>query len=106
MKKLSIIPIAAVTLTISGAWAAESVPVVTNMGNVQGGDIQAAHIIIQKKCTSCHSEQRIDAALTAERDMVKIQQEMERKGAKLNANESEVLGIYWKQRSQMKKSKQ
>jgi hypothetical protein len=30
---------------------------------------------------------------------------MEKKGAKLNANEREVLGIYWKQQNPLKQDK-
>jgi len=78
---------------------------VTNLGNVQGGDVKAAHTVIEKKCTRCHSDKVIDAALSANKDMLKIQREMEKKGVKLNANEQEVLGIYWKQRNPLKKSK-
>ena len=78
---------------------------VTNMGSVLGGDVKAADTVIQTKCTRCHSGKVIDAALFANKDMQKIQQEMEKKGAKLNANEQEVLGIYWKQQNPLKKSK-
>jgi uncharacterized membrane protein len=86
-------------------WAAVEPQGVTNMGNVRGGDTKAAHRIIDSKCTKCHSEKVIDAAITANKDMVKIQQEMEKRGAALNANEREVLGIYWKQQYPLKKSK-
>jgi uncharacterized membrane protein len=75
-------------------WAAQEG---NNLGNVAGGDFKKAHAIIEKKCTTCHSDKRIDAALSSRKDMTKIQQEMEKRGAKLNANEREVLGIYWKQ---------
>jgi len=78
---------------------------VTNMGNVRGGDVKAAHSVIEMKCTRCHSGKIIDAAIFANKDMQKIQQEMEKKGATLNANEREVLGIYWKQQNPLKKSK-
>ena len=76
---------------------------VTNMGNVLGGDVKAARSIIETKCTKCHSNKTIDAALFANKDMQKIQQEMEKKGARLNADEREVLGIYWKQQNPLKK---
>jgi len=78
---------------------------VSNMGNVRGGDVQAAHGIIEKKCTRCHNMKRIDAAIFANKDMVKIQQEMEKKGAKLDSNERDVLGIYWKEQNPLKKQK-
>jgi hypothetical protein len=75
------------------------------MGSVLGGDVKSADIVIQTKCTRCHSGKVIDAAIFANKDMQKIQQEMEKKGAALNANEQEVLGIYWKQQNPLKKGK-
>jgi uncharacterized membrane protein len=84
-------------------WAAEAPKGVSNMGNVRGGDIQAAQGIIEMKCTKCHSGTVIDAAISANKDMLKIQKEMEKKGAALNANERDVLGIYWKQQNPLKK---
>ena len=76
---------------------------VTNMGNVIGGDYQAAHGVIEKKCTKCHSEKVIDAAISDRKDMSKIQLEMEKKGATLNSGERDVLGIYWKELNPLKK---
>ncbi|QEM70108.1 cytochrome C [Geobacter sp. FeAm09] len=85
-------------------WAAQDGPATgKNLGNVVGGDFKKAHAVIEKKCTVCHSDKRIDAALSSGKDMAKIQQEMERRGAKLNAGEREVLGIYWKQQNPLKK---
>jgi cytochrome c-type biogenesis protein CcmH/NrfF len=79
---------------------------VSNMGNVRGGDTtQAAHGIIEKKCTTCHSDKLIDSAFTAKKDMAKIQLDMEKKGAKLNSKEQEVLGIYWKSQNPLKQAK-
>jgi hypothetical protein len=37
--------------------------------------------------------------------MVKIQLDMEKKGAKLDASERDVLGIYWKSQNPLKKAK-
>jgi hypothetical protein len=78
---------------------------VTNLGSVLGGDVTEADSVIESKCTRCHGGKIIDAAIFANKDMQKIQQEMEKKGAALNANEQEVLGIYWKQQNPLKKSK-
>lgn len=80
----------------SSLWAAEGPQAGNNLGNVRGGDFAAAQSIIEKKCTRCHSGKRIDAALSGNKDMTRIQREMERKGAELNAHEREVLGVYWK----------
>ena len=68
-----------------------------DLGNVIGGNAKKAHGIIEKKCTSCHSKDKIDVALSSGKDMNAIQKDMEKRGVKLNSNESEVLGIFWKQ---------
>jgi uncharacterized membrane protein len=62
-----------------------------------------AHAIIEKKCTGCHSKEKIDLALTTGKDMKLIQKEMEKRGAKLNSNERDVLGIFWKQSNPISK---
>jgi len=98
--------IVGLSLAATPLMAAVEPPEVTNMGNVVGGDVKAAHTIIQQKCTRCHSDQVIDAAISANKDMLMIQRRMENKGANLNANEREVLGIYWKQQNPLKKDKQ
>jgi uncharacterized membrane protein len=97
--------IAGLLLSATSLMAAVAPQEVTNMGNVLGGDVKAAHSIIESKCTKCHSDKIIDAAIFANKDMLKIQQEMEKKGAALNANERDVLGIYWKQQNPLKKQK-
>jgi uncharacterized membrane protein len=96
---------AAIAMLSATVWAAETPLSVTNMGNVRGGDAQAVHAIIEKKCTTCHSGKLIDNALSANMDMLKIQREMEKKGANLNARERDVLGIYWKSQNPLKKGK-
>ena len=105
MKPVSIAVLLLTVLSSTALRAADVPPGVTNMGNVRGGDIQAAHGIIQQKCTRCHSGTVIDAAIAANKDMLRIQQEMEKKGAGLNASERDVLGIYWKQQNPLKKQK-
>jgi uncharacterized membrane protein len=80
--------------TVSCAQAAEQM---SNLGNVIGGDFNKAHAIIDKKCTSCHSKDKINIALTSGKDMIAVQKEMEKRGARLTSNERDVLGIFWKQ---------
>lgn len=87
---------------VSAATAEESG---TNLGNIKGGDFHDAKNIISTKCTPCHTDKVIDSALSENRDMSKIQQEMEKRGARLDNNEREVLGIYWKQNPLKKKAK-
>jgi len=74
----------------------------TNLGNVKGGDFKHAQSIITSKCTTCHTQNKIDMALYAGKDMDRIQLEMEKRGAKLNTKERDVLGIYWKQANPLK----
>jgi len=88
-----------------GAVAAVAPQGITNMGNVLGGDVKAANSVIETKCTKCHSRKVIDAALFGNKDMQKIQKEMEKKGARLNATEQDVLGIYWKEQNPLKKNR-
>lgn len=68
-----------------------------NFGDEKAGDFKNARTIIDKKCTSCHSKEKIDIALTSGKDMSIIQKEMEKRGARLTSNERDVLGIFWKQ---------
>jgi uncharacterized membrane protein len=69
----------------------------TNRDSDHANNTQKAHEIIDKKCTTCHSKAKVDIALSASKNMLTIQQEMEKRGAKLTSNEREVLGIFWKQ---------
>lgn len=97
--------LAGVMLCVTPLMAAEMPHAVSNMGNVKGGDVVPAQSIINTKCTRCHSSKIIEAAVSSKKDMLKIQQEMEKKGARLNAKEREVLGIYWKDQNPLKKNK-
>jgi uncharacterized membrane protein len=74
-----------------------SIEEVHDLGSVQGGTFTKARAVITKRCITCHSSEKIDAALTSGKDMGAIQREMELKGARLDASEREVLGIYWRQ---------
>jgi uncharacterized membrane protein len=93
-----LLPAAFTVLVLNNAalWA-DSTSAGTNPGYVMGGDFSRAHDIIAKKCTPCHSDAKIDAALKSGKDMAAIQKKMEKQGAQLTAGEREVLGIYWKQ---------
>jgi len=72
---------------------------------VKKSNATKAHSIIDKKCTTCHSKEKIDLALSSGKDMNQIQKEMVNKGAKLSSNEQEVLGIFWKQAKPIAQSK-
>ncbi|GFO70756.1 hypothetical protein GMLC_43350 [Geomonas limicola] len=100
MRRSIALTIAVTLLSLSSAWALWETPAKTSgskLGAVTGGEFKQAHEVISKKCVSCHTEDRISAAFLSGKNMTKIQQEMEKKGAKLEPKEREVLGIFWKQ---------
>lgn len=103
--KQNLIPALALTLfSITTLLAAQEVPPSgSNLGSVTGGDFQEAHLLIENKCTPCHSAGRIEEALSAGKEMLSIQHRMEQKGVSLKADEQTVLGIFWKQTPLKKK---
>jgi len=105
MKSGYVAALMSVPLFCSSLFAAGEPQGVKNMGNVKGGDVTQAQSIIEKKCTKCHSGKVVEAAIFANKDMIKIQKEMEKRGARLDASERDVLGIYWKEQNPLKKSK-
>lgn len=94
MKPITCLVISSTFCIVTASLAAEGK---VNLGNVTGGDFNKAHEVIDRKCTACHSKNKIDFALTSGKDMNAIQKEMEQRGAHLSPNEREVLGIFWKQ---------
>ena len=65
----------------------------------EGKDLEKqASDIIDLRCTRCHTNAQIKAAVSAGKDMDAIVQQMEQRGAQLSGNEKEVLGIFWKKR--------
>ena len=70
----------------------------------EGKDLEMkAKEIIELRCTKCHTDAQITAAVSAGKDMGAIVQQMEQRGAKLTTNEKEVLGIFWKEKAPLKK---
>jgi uncharacterized membrane protein len=108
MRQNIVLAIVLMLFPVATAWALWEVPPAgvsgSNLGAVTGGDFKKAHEILNTKCVTCHSSERIDAALAAGKDMQQIQQTMEKKGLKLDSKEHEVLGIFWKQ-TPLKKAK-
>jgi len=101
MRQKAALAIAMTLFSITTAWAVWEPPPASfsgsKLGAVTGGDFKKAHEIINQKCVTCHTSERIDAALLAGKDLPQIQQQMEKKGVQLDSNEHEVLGIFWKQ---------
>ena len=100
MRQKAALAIALTLCSITTAWATWETPsgaTGSNLGAVTGGDFNKAHEVIDRKCVTCHSAERIEAARKSGKDMTKIQHSMEKKGVKLDSNEHEVLGIFWTQ---------
>lgn len=51
--------------------------------------------IIENRCTKCHTQERIEAAIKEGRDMNQILNKMIKMGATLSDREKEVLGTFW-----------
>ena len=94
-----------IMVALAAATSLQAADIGSNLGSVKGGDFNDPHSIISNKCTTCHTAQRIDAALAAKKDMFKIQQEMEKKGVTLSEKERDVMGIHWNQQSPLKQKK-
>ena len=72
---------------------------------VVGKDLEKqATEIIELRCTKCHTDAQIKAAVSAGKDMGVIVEQMEQRGAKLTGNEKEVMGTFWKEEAPVKKS--
>ena len=101
MRQKAVLTIAITLFSITTAWAVWEAPAAgisgSNLGAVTGGDFKKAHEVINQRCVTCHTSERIDAAMAAGKDMTQIQKLMEKKGVKLDSKEHEVLGIFWKQ---------
>jgi len=97
--KLKLIATMALTLfSVTSLHATQTPPSSgSDLGSVSGGVFKDAHLVIDNKCLKCHSAKRIEAALSAGRDMQEVQRRMELKGVKLSADEQKVLGIFWKE---------
>jgi uncharacterized membrane protein len=52
--------------------------------------------VLDGKCSKCHARTRIDQAMAAHRDLLKIQERMLKQGAELNPREQQVLGIFFR----------
>ena len=91
MKPLICFTVCSLFIVVSTAKASDQ------NNNTSGVYFKSAHEIIDKKCTVCHSKDKINIAINSGRDMDKILKSMENRGVHLSSNENEVLGIFWKQ---------
>lgn len=98
MKGKLIVAFALTLFSFTTMHAAQEVPTSgSNLGSVSGGVFKEAHMVIDRKCVSCHTAERIEQAVAAGKNMQKIQHRMEQKGVQLTADEQTVLGIFYKQ---------
>jgi len=51
--------------------------------------------IIKKRCTLCHTQERIESAIKGGQDMGQILSKMMTMGAQLTDREQKVLGTFW-----------
>ena len=51
--------------------------------------------IIKKRCTLCHTQERIETAIKEGRDMNQILSKMMQMGATVTDQEQKVLGTFW-----------
>ena len=50
---------------------------------------------IEARCTICHTRERVDAAIRAQRDLQPLIQHMIERGAILSERDQKVLGTFW-----------
>ena len=103
MRQSLVLTLALTLFSITTLRAQVVPPAGSNLGSVTGGDFKHAHLLIEKRCTACHTDQRIKDALIAGKDMKQIQTRMELKGLSLTVDEKSVLGIFWQQTPLKKK---
>ena len=51
--------------------------------------------IIKQRCVTCHTQERIDAAIAKGDNWPEIREKMIRFGAVLTPREVEVMGVFW-----------
>jgi uncharacterized membrane protein len=50
---------------------------------------------VEARCTVCHSRERVDAAMRAQKDLDTLLQHMIERGAILSERDRKVLGAFW-----------
>lgn len=51
--------------------------------------------VLDRRCTVCHTRERVDAAIKTRRNIEYIQQRMLEQGAVLSERDKAVLGTFW-----------
>lgn len=50
---------------------------------------------IESRCTVCHSRERVDEAIRAQKDLTPLLQHMVERGAIISERDRKVLGTFW-----------
>jgi len=58
----------------------------------RGCDLQET---VEARCTLCHTRERVDAAIRAQKDLDTLLQHMIERGAILSDRDRKVLGTFW-----------
>jgi hypothetical protein len=66
-----------------------------DLGAHRFGGMEEFNRVIDERCTVCHTRERVDVAIRARKDLEKIRQKMEERGAVLNERDKSVLGTFW-----------
>jgi len=74
--------------------------------NAEEGSYVKFQQILDDKCSQCHTRLRIEDAIQGGADMNAIIAKMIRLGAKLDDQERQVMGVFWAQGSEFKKTSQ
>ncbi|BCR03319.1 hypothetical protein DESUT3_03880 [Desulfuromonas versatilis] len=77
------------------AFVTPGLALVENLGALTPKINSEAQLIIDSRCTVCHTRERIDQAIEMRRDMQEIQQRMLEQGAVLSERDKSVLGTFW-----------
>ena len=79
-------------LATAPAFAAVS-PLPANAVPVEGA--AAFQETIEARCTGCHSRERVDEAIRAQKDLTPLLQHMVERGAIVTERDRKVLGTFW-----------
>jgi uncharacterized membrane protein len=64
-------------------------------GTVPAEGAAAFQETIEARCTVCHSRERVDEAIRAQKDLTPLLQHMVERGAIISERDRKVLGTFW-----------
>lgn len=90
-KRLAAWLLAGLALTAPAMAAVSSQPT----GAVPAEGAAAFQETIEARCTVCHSRERVDEAIRAQKDLTPLLQHMIERGAIISERDRKVLGTFW-----------